>query len=358
MSDILCAVCGEPWDAYGVHHGDMLAWEATLFKAGAGCPSCAGVAPDGIDADDVSLRSAESMASWDDPHSFPHYNDAIGGTERKRPAWEEPPRRVLWTCAGCGASAVEPLRFSLCEPNDAADNGPEWDDKGERVHYAHGLAYRRGGPLDRHDPDDGPAHMIAGQPYCDACATSCDGDSDECSGSIFARSDLQGDAYDAGASFPSSQSWGQSLCLQCFEHEEREVEEHARQEELATLRNRLEEAIDEAGPQFMGPELWEGSFLELDTAAGTEVLPLDHDASTVAVVAAVDAGDDALAQELAAPIVGSMFPVYGVAVRRDVWAFRFSAPGYLDATDTVLFDDERDALQHAIEQVEELVEFE
>lgn len=40
MSDILCALCGEPWDAYGVRHGDMEPWEAKKFLAGQGCPSC------------------------------------------------------------------------------------------------------------------------------------------------------------------------------------------------------------------------------------------------------------------------------------------------------------------------------
>jgi len=40
MSDITCAVCSEPWDAYGVKHGDMESDEAVKFLAGKGCPSC------------------------------------------------------------------------------------------------------------------------------------------------------------------------------------------------------------------------------------------------------------------------------------------------------------------------------
>ncbi len=40
MSDILCAICGEPWDAYGVRNGDMTPAEARKFLAGRGCPSC------------------------------------------------------------------------------------------------------------------------------------------------------------------------------------------------------------------------------------------------------------------------------------------------------------------------------
>lgn len=41
MADILCAVCGEPWDAYGVrHHVDMDPLEAKKFLQGKGCPAC------------------------------------------------------------------------------------------------------------------------------------------------------------------------------------------------------------------------------------------------------------------------------------------------------------------------------
>lgn len=40
MSDILCAKCGEPWDAYGVDHGDMEQHDAEKFHKGQGCPAC------------------------------------------------------------------------------------------------------------------------------------------------------------------------------------------------------------------------------------------------------------------------------------------------------------------------------
>jgi len=40
MSDIVCSVCGEPWDAYGVRHGDMTPEEAERFLGGEGCPAC------------------------------------------------------------------------------------------------------------------------------------------------------------------------------------------------------------------------------------------------------------------------------------------------------------------------------
>jgi hypothetical protein len=40
MGDILCAKCAEPWDAYGVRHGDMSRQEADKFSRGKGCPIC------------------------------------------------------------------------------------------------------------------------------------------------------------------------------------------------------------------------------------------------------------------------------------------------------------------------------
>lgn len=39
--DIECALCGEPWDAWGVHHyEDMTRAEARRFLKGEGCPAC------------------------------------------------------------------------------------------------------------------------------------------------------------------------------------------------------------------------------------------------------------------------------------------------------------------------------
>jgi hypothetical protein len=40
MSDILCARCAEPWDAYGVSNGDMEPADAIRFRRGLGCPAC------------------------------------------------------------------------------------------------------------------------------------------------------------------------------------------------------------------------------------------------------------------------------------------------------------------------------
>jgi len=40
MTDVYCRVCGEPWDAFGLFHGDMTDEERDIFLAGLGCPCC------------------------------------------------------------------------------------------------------------------------------------------------------------------------------------------------------------------------------------------------------------------------------------------------------------------------------
>lgn len=40
--DTHCKVCDEPWDVYGLAHGDVKAWEADMIRIGIGCPACTG----------------------------------------------------------------------------------------------------------------------------------------------------------------------------------------------------------------------------------------------------------------------------------------------------------------------------
>ncbi len=75
MSDLICVKCGEPWNAYGVNHGDMKAWETDLFKKGAGCPCCKGNASiqlDKIDIDSVLTEEGNlivpSEIKWEKPN--------------------------------------------------------------------------------------------------------------------------------------------------------------------------------------------------------------------------------------------------------------------------------------------------
>lgn len=41
--DVKCVKCGEPWDVYGLKHGDVKAWEADMILKGVGCPCCQGI---------------------------------------------------------------------------------------------------------------------------------------------------------------------------------------------------------------------------------------------------------------------------------------------------------------------------
>lgn len=38
--DLICNRCFEPWDSYGISHGDMTKREKRLFFQGKGCPCC------------------------------------------------------------------------------------------------------------------------------------------------------------------------------------------------------------------------------------------------------------------------------------------------------------------------------
>jgi len=61
MSDIKCAKCGEPWDAYGIRNGDMEKDEAARFLKGEGCPCCG-----------FGGRCPSCDGTGIDPGSWPH----------------------------------------------------------------------------------------------------------------------------------------------------------------------------------------------------------------------------------------------------------------------------------------------
>ena len=90
MADCPCAVCGEPWDAWGImqaeYHdkGDMSQEEAKLFRKGAGCPCCKGVTPEDCDPEEMAVSHVEARiysACFDDD-VYP--NEVL---ENKRPEW-------------------------------------------------------------------------------------------------------------------------------------------------------------------------------------------------------------------------------------------------------------------------------
>ena len=60
MGDITCNICGEPWDYWGIMHGDVTDAERDQILHGEGCPCCKGKRPDKVD------RTLDWMRSLDD----------------------------------------------------------------------------------------------------------------------------------------------------------------------------------------------------------------------------------------------------------------------------------------------------
>lgn len=205
MGDVHCAVCGEPWDAYGVSFGDMLPWEAKLFRLGAGCPSCEGKS--NYDSDEMLERHLQDRVidvAWDDDP------DPVGEATTK-PKWEKPEPQVIWTCVGCGVQAV-------MDPDIPEEL--QWYG-GQEVHY-----YRGSGPFkySKHPdadeaPEQGPSFKVGEKPYCPGCATTCS----KCGKTVLKNTEGM-DPYDEGYSFCSERSY-RTVCLSCFEDEMAEGEE-------------------------------------------------------------------------------------------------------------------------------------
>jgi hypothetical protein len=61
MGDVYYAVCGEPWDYYGVYQGDMTLQERRQFLAGKGCPCCKGKKPKGREQENFEQDFYESL---------------------------------------------------------------------------------------------------------------------------------------------------------------------------------------------------------------------------------------------------------------------------------------------------------
>ncbi len=65
MSDITCARCGEPWDAYEVFH-EFEKNEKELFLSGDSCPCCAGKSIE-PDSQIVEAWAESLLEATDDP---------------------------------------------------------------------------------------------------------------------------------------------------------------------------------------------------------------------------------------------------------------------------------------------------
>lgn len=231
-NDINCAVCGEPFNQWGLNHGDMKAWETDLFKKGAGCPCCLGIVPAGSSLGATILEHVQSVFSRaEDPHSFELANTADFREDNDPlPKWEEPkePLKKYWSCARCEVSAA----VSLAAPYDGKNlsKDPIWLEwfGGEKLHYKNG-----GGPYTYGDVarGDGPPleapFTVNGLPHCPGCAKACG----ECGGHIFASNEDLDDVYDPGYGHLHPSDMGESVCTMCFEKLDAEQEEFAELEE-------------------------------------------------------------------------------------------------------------------------------
>jgi hypothetical protein len=186
--DIKCVRCGEPWDAYGVAHGDMLPWEAALFKRGAGCPSCEGKSngwePQTID--DVENGDGDPME-----RIAAHENGAAI-------AWKRPADPVHWTCDGCGVEVVTDL-----DTNELEYRVP-FGAKCRQWYASH--------RFDRGAPEKEPAHVFGEWKVCEFCLDRCA----DCGTEISTHLEF-GDPYADGYAFPQPGSYTDSVCTDCFE---------------------------------------------------------------------------------------------------------------------------------------------
>lgn len=229
MSDLTCVVCGEPWDAWGVRHGEMLRWEASLFLKGAGCPSCEGESPHGEPSDleqlaglpgpQVAFFRDRLLINPDDEDSSALF-DAMEGNA---PKWQEPEAPGLWSCTGC---AVEVIRDPTTDYPDGPVDGVVGGDLawrgGRSVHYSQGYGFHYGQHPKHQEPSEEPPHTIAEEQYCPGCATTCY----HCGTSIFARSELEaGDPYDEGSAFLPDGYFDRVVCIPCLEEHYNDEEE-------------------------------------------------------------------------------------------------------------------------------------
>lgn len=112
MSDILCRVCGEPWDTYYLRT-EAPAWVMPLVVAGAGCESCEGHrSRDPAKADAIALASDRAFVIDSPLDSEPlTARPALNGEEP--PAWKRPVDPIVWECgAGCGTKISRNLDWS------------------------------------------------------------------------------------------------------------------------------------------------------------------------------------------------------------------------------------------------------
>lgn len=259
---VKCVVCGEPWDSWGLRHGDVLAWEYDLFKKGAGCPACKGVRPEGGGFRPEGIHDLDN-GDEDPMERVIAYADSLHGAA---PEWKPPEREVLRTCAGCGIQLVRDLAEEIYDgdtrkpvyewytppnsnaykwyishnhrqmgdPEEAAEdhNWQPWSrvgviKKGEKAYLSHDV--HGAGPyvnrseveevLKKHNLsiDDVDLYEVGREDVvCPCCYQMCNDCGEE---AIATVAELGGDAYDLGSSFlPAGRHhMHDAVCRSCFE---------------------------------------------------------------------------------------------------------------------------------------------
>lgn len=176
----------------------MLPWESTLFREGAGCPSCEGI-PNGF--------TPSTMSDVDNGDEDPMMR--ILAAERvangTAPKWERPADPVHWTCDGCGVEVITDL--DAC----AQDGSKATEVLEYRCPFPfEGNRYQ----VERHgEPEKTPAHTFDDFKVCEFCLEHCD----ECGTALCDK--VSTDTYDGMSSFPlPGDPYGnRRVCVDCLD---------------------------------------------------------------------------------------------------------------------------------------------
>ena len=173
MSDIPCAVCGEPWDAWTIQN-DFEDWKRKQFRELRGCPCCEGVPPRRLasndERDSVLLEHIQTRvidSPLDDDGSEWMFHEIAGGPESTRKPWGRPEPTPIEGCL-CDACGIHMVT--------SPDSGePEW--AGPKSSPGSRVIWSRYGSAEPEDPqfykDPNDWFKIDGKTYCPGCATDC-----------------------------------------------------------------------------------------------------------------------------------------------------------------------------------------
>lgn len=200
--DVKCLVCGEPWDYWGLYHGDVQAWEADAIKKGLGCPHCEGNPPEGG-------YEPENLSDFEYGDE-----DCISRIYAQPPdgAYEPPQAEILQVCIGCG---VQRIRDRAAEVYDGSRREPVY------AWYApagsDALRWQVEWKLSCEDPGAPMADFHGLGPACAHCCDEC-ADCDaiiatHCQGA-FASLDGEGEGYLPEGHYHTSDL----RCLDCYMH--------------------------------------------------------------------------------------------------------------------------------------------